>query len=529
MWVLTGKIVTFDDGDRVLEGGSLFIGDDGRIAGVTAAGETPPAGFDGARRVRVGGFVYPGLIDLHNHLPYNTIGLWREPTRRVPFVDHNEWTEKAHAPSYRPDVSAPGQFLGWVSGVSLMAYVEMKALLGGTTTVQGNGKVNFAGSGSLARNIDSERFGTDRPDYLVTTLVKTDPLELAGQATAMVDHGAGFIYHVAEGVDPELREDEFDVAVDGGVVRRRLIAIHGVALNPGRLQQLKRAGAALVWSPFSNMWLYGATADIGTATRQKLRVCLGSDWSPSGTKHVLGELKVADLWNRNPAEWAPPGAPPPPPTPVFSDLELCRLVTANPGDAIAEVFGPQIGRLQDGCLADLIVVARRDDDSYRNLIEATERDVQLVVVGGEPRLGTPEAMKAAGGRPNTVFTAGPGLRRAALLRSPADPTKLLSWRSVTGRLAEVRADPDAAQRELALALAAVAGDLSDTSAPFVVIGDMPLGEGFGPRVAGRNDPPEPCPIPPLDSLTHDAAFFDSIDSHTFHRGLLSPLRVYYDV
>ena len=29
-----------------------------------------------------------------------------------------------------------------------------------------------------------------------------------------------------------------------------------------------------------------------------MRVCLGSDWSPSGSKNVLGELKVADVWNR---------------------------------------------------------------------------------------------------------------------------------------------------------------------------------------------------------------------------------------
>ena len=37
---------------------------------------TAPAGFGHARRVRTGGLITPGLIDLHNHLAYNTLPLW---------------------------------------------------------------------------------------------------------------------------------------------------------------------------------------------------------------------------------------------------------------------------------------------------------------------------------------------------------------------------------------------------------------------------------------------------------------------
>ena len=53
-----------------------------------------------------------------------------------------------------------------------------------------------------------------------------------------------------------------------------------------------------MWSPFSNLWLYGATTDVAAARARGLRLCLGSDWAPSGTKNLLGELKVADLYNR---------------------------------------------------------------------------------------------------------------------------------------------------------------------------------------------------------------------------------------
>jgi 5-methylthioadenosine/S-adenosylhomocysteine deaminase len=53
----------------------------------------------------------------------------------------------------------------------------------------------------------------------------------------------------------------------------------------------------VIWSPFSNQWLYRATTDVAAAASKGLRVCLGADWSPSA-KNLLGELKVADLWNR---------------------------------------------------------------------------------------------------------------------------------------------------------------------------------------------------------------------------------------
>jgi 5-methylthioadenosine/S-adenosylhomocysteine deaminase len=103
-----------------------------------------------------------------------------------------------------------------------------------------------------------------------------------------------------------------------GLVHRLLIAIHGSALGQPQLDAIAAVGATLVWSPFSNLWLHGQTAEIAQAKASGLRLCLGSDWAPSGTTNVLWELKVADLWNR--AQ----------PQPVFTPQELCELVTANP-------------------------------------------------------------------------------------------------------------------------------------------------------------------------------------------------------
>lgn len=67
--------------------GRVWIGDDGRIAAVTRGREAGPAAFAEARIVDVGDdLVLPGLIDLHNHLAYNTLPLWTEPSRTTPWA-----------------------------------------------------------------------------------------------------------------------------------------------------------------------------------------------------------------------------------------------------------------------------------------------------------------------------------------------------------------------------------------------------------------------------------------------------------
>ena len=51
----------------------------------------------------------------------------------------------------------------------------------------------------------------------------------------------------------------------------------------------------MVWSPFSNLLLYGGTADVARARQEGVLMALGPDWSPTGSKNLLAELKVARL------------------------------------------------------------------------------------------------------------------------------------------------------------------------------------------------------------------------------------------
>src|SRR5262249_58166773 len=84
-------------------------------------------------------------------------------------------------------------------------------------------------------------------------------------------------------------------------------------------QGMACTAAAMGWSPFSNVLLYKKTANVAAARRAGVTIALGSDWSPSGSKNLLGELKVASIWNETlPAEVR------------FTPRELVETVTVNP-------------------------------------------------------------------------------------------------------------------------------------------------------------------------------------------------------
>ena len=74
-FVLYGRVLTVDRDRRVHARGAVYV-HDGVIEAVQPRTASPPSGFGSARRVRTGGLITPGLIDLHNHLAYNTLPLW---------------------------------------------------------------------------------------------------------------------------------------------------------------------------------------------------------------------------------------------------------------------------------------------------------------------------------------------------------------------------------------------------------------------------------------------------------------------
>src|SRR5215211_19291 len=130
--VLLGRVLTVDDDRSVQARGAVYI-HDGVIEAAQPEAAAPPAGFGQARRVRTGGLITPGLIDLHNHLAYNTLPLWTG--RDAAYTTRYQWPG---APTYQSDVSNPAQALGIAAPAAALRYAEVKAVVGGVTAIQGS-------------------------------------------------------------------------------------------------------------------------------------------------------------------------------------------------------------------------------------------------------------------------------------------------------------------------------------------------------------------------------------------------------
>jgi cytosine/adenosine deaminase-related metal-dependent hydrolase len=523
--IIAGRIVPISQDRKVAPRetasfqGRVWIGDDGRIAAVTRGTAVTDmaesegrrtADFDNAPVVDVGtDLVVPGFIDLHSHLAYAALPLWVEPDRTVPFLHHDIWPTR---PTYPERVTWPAYAFIEAAPAELLAYAEIRALIGGTTSIQGSPPSNRPLDGWLVRNVEDEtlRGEIDAHRILASTLT-LKPEQLGERAIRMKD-GATFIYHCAEGQRGSIAQREYHATRTAGCLQRRLVAIHTNAVDPAAYDTWNQPGA-IVWSPFSNLWLYGATTDIPAALKQGIRVCIGSDWGPSGTRNVLAELKVASLVSDEKG-WE------------FSPFDLVKMITANPGDVLAQAWQHPVGRLEPGALGDVTVIAAHAEegsrpDPFKTILRATEADVRLVMVDGRPLYGTEEFMRQAGVKQTSRIAVAGETRRLVLTKFEGGGERW-TYKEVVARLEEVRDDPKTAiERARHLAFAAIR---EGKPSPLRLALDMPTGRV---PIGGLPKDLSQITIPPIQPLAHDEAFFASIRGRGFHRGLLDGLGDFY--
>src|SRR5689334_19948885 len=393
--VVRGHLVTFDNG-AVIEDGALYIDVNGVIQGASPRASAAPAGFDNATEVDTGGLVFPGLIDLHNHMAYNCLSLWVPPDRDTPWINRDQWPRDQH---YKPDISLPANALCHADAKAVLKYVETKAVIGGVTAIQGSAKLSHPFEGFMVRNVEFETFGTKvkTVNQSVRAFTSADQCQTATKDLAK---GNAFLYHLCEGTDPKLLTGDYHVIQSNGLLETKWIGIHSTALGADQFKQWNTTGkpGSIVWSPFSNLWLYGRTTDIKSAHANGMRICLGADWSPSGSKSLLGELKVAHLHISQQGLGH-----------VFTARAICEMATCNPADALG--WDQEIGRLRTGCHADFLVLPDSGGSPYHTLIDATEDDVQLVAINGYPMYGTDALMRAASAVDPEPIQVSPTLER----------------------------------------------------------------------------------------------------------------------
>ncbi|MCQ8277340.1 amidohydrolase family protein [Acetobacteraceae bacterium KSS8] len=405
--------------DHALERGEVLVGGDGRIACV---GEHCDAAASGAAVLDCGAAVLsPGLINTHDHLAFT--GIAPHPDSGERFAHRHEWRKglDGHRALETFTASHDPRVLSWG---------ELRFLVGGTTSTVGGDMAP-----GLLRNLDVASGLEGLPARPVS--YKVFPLDDASgiMRTADCDYGhhpstradvaasGAFLAHVAEGTDAAARNEfrcESSLSYDrtkqpggGGTSDDWIIPqatlIHAVALTPADLALVARRHAAIVWSPRSNLSLYGRTLNVLEAHRLGIPLALGSDWLPSGSMNLNRELVCAASYNREALGNA------------LSTRDLWRMVTIDAARAVHDE--DLIGSIAPGQVADLALFAPGGRDPYAAVVDATPFSVILVLRGGQPIYGQATVMDAL--RPGCDRLDLPGLPPSgAERRLCAEPHRL---------------------------------------------------------------------------------------------------------
>lgn len=379
--LLKGMVVT---PDVAFAGEVLVVGDTITCAAASCSGA---AGAATASVVDTQGIIFPGLIDTHNHILFDIFNEddWA-PTQS--YTNHNQW---GASPRYKALVDAK-QWLNseideTVNGVvyssdlgcELDKYGELKGLIAGTTSILTSATPgNKACYASLSRTIDQTPNGLPTDKIQTATLFPSTAAAdgvCTNQSTGKTD---AYVIHVAEGIDATAAKEFATLntisSVDGCLFNPKTTIIHGAALKDAELTQMAAAGMSLVWSPQSNVFLYGggtvltATADIPLAMSKGINVALGPDWSIGGSQNILDELRFADKVDNT--AWGDKITP----------QDLAKMVTSHAAKALG--LDTVIGSIAAGKKADLMIIGGDPSKPYDALLAATPADVRLVLVGG---------------------------------------------------------------------------------------------------------------------------------------------------
>ena len=430
-FVLKGRVVTMESENSVMNQGNVLVRD-GMIEAVWSSSSSIPVNADltNAEIIETNGTIYPGLIDLHNHVHYNHIPLWdfnvhlseSQRSDEGGYTNRYQWGNNYdYGPSITWMKNNIQQNSRWGMASEQMKYAEVQAVAGGVTAIQGSpGSGTSAWDSMLARNVELYNFGQDGistcavcgaadDDYSGSHLISQNQ---SGSLNA-------WFVHLAEGVDSSSKS-EFDALWNKGLIMDETVVIHGTALDRSQFDKMATVGADLVWSPISNLLLYGNTTNVRAADAAGLTISLAPDWGPSGSKNNLHELKVADLWNQEVMDS------------YFTDYELAAMVTSNP--AKAANWDSFVGQLKAGMYADIVVMDTFHDDPYRNLIEAIDADVRLTVVQGKAVFGDTDIMTAINQDDWEPITGG-GVSKAVDVTSMSEVDGSQTWESIESGMA----------------------------------------------------------------------------------------------
>lgn len=365
---------------RVFRDGQLLIDPAGFIVCSGCDCSSEP-GFDTATRVTCAeGVASPGLINLHDHMG------WADS----PPVDHGS-ERYDHRHDWRLGLRGHTEInaAATTNSTGGRSWAELRHLIAGTTSMVGSGSAPL-----FVRNLDSavnqDGLGEEPVDNATFPLGDSSGTLLVGSCAypniGVPGAGEIFVPHVAEGIDPEAR-NEFLCLSDGSVpgavdVLHNAALVHAVGLTPHDGQKISNRSGSIIWAPRSNISLYGMTAPVQAMKNLGVNIALGTDWLPTGSMNLQREFQCVRHLNETHYDHA------------FTDHDLVGMVTWNA--ARAARMNHTIGNLYTGYVADLAIFDGAVGPDASSVVNAGPADVVLVLKGGLPMFGDAPVMEALG-------------------------------------------------------------------------------------------------------------------------------------
>jgi cytosine/adenosine deaminase-related metal-dependent hydrolase len=288
-------------------------------------------------------FLYPGLINAHDHLEMNLYPSLGSP----PYNNYVEWTTDIYKPA-----ESPIREIEKVDIEDRLQWGGLKNLIAGATTV-------------VHHNPWHKVLGKSKfPVKILKDYAWAHSLHhgknILGEFPKKIN--VPFIIHAAEGKD-DLAFAEIDKLKVMGLLQPNTVLIHAIALTDAHVQLLKSVQSSIVWCPASNLFLFGLTAPI-QKLRNEVKLALGSDSTLTGSPTLLDEIKTAFS------------------TKLADSGAIYKMVTKTP----AEIFGLPVPEIMATRKADFFITPIKHPDYFENLTQVTPADVMLVAINGEVRL-----------------------------------------------------------------------------------------------------------------------------------------------
>lgn len=360
----------------IAEDGQILIGEDGKI--LCIGDECATKGKGATLLIGHNVLISPGLINAHDHLNYDhqKPGDWG--TER--YDQRNDWRKGLRGHTQIPySCNKTDDAVSWT---------EMRQVMAGTTSIAGSG-----GAPGLLRNLDRAKLCEgvcSRVCNFVFPLGDTNGVQLVGNCNyPKIQKPADykndcFLPHVSEGIDNCARNEFVCLSGrQGGVdfVTQKNAFIHGIALTAQDAEMVAKNKLSIVWSPRSNVSLYGNTAAIPLYKTLGINIALSTDWTPSGSMNLLREMRCAKKLNEEYFDSC------------MTDQELWQMVTSNA--AVALDVDHEIGAFDVGMRGDIAIFAGYDSSHpYSAMLDASPEDVVLVMRDGKSLYGDADVMSA---------------------------------------------------------------------------------------------------------------------------------------